>query len=135
MLSMRAWELRTAKVPMPEGQKIVSLHNFSFRQMEKIMLYLTKHITQWLVLVIVKYWFIVTTKTKKWFLSKWPQIHEYFQKKKEKDEFAKPRNSFVRQAVIESKIKIRRIKERVKKEHGQIPEVVEVESEVKKEEN
>ncbi len=38
-----------------------------FRQIEKIMLYLTKHIVQWLILISVKYWFIVLAKVKNGF--------------------------------------------------------------------
>ncbi len=115
MLSMRAWEIRTNRItpeivehPMPE---------LSFRHLEKNMLYLTKHIIQSIILVCAKYWFILTTRTKKWISTKWPKIHDRFIKKPESSETVSP--SFVQRAVLESKAKIKRIREKVKKEHGE----------------
>ena len=64
MLAWKAWEIRTSRVAIEENSKIV-LPDVPFRHVEKNMLYLAKHIIQSLLLVIVKYWFISTTKTKK----------------------------------------------------------------------
>ncbi|MBP6908505.1 MAG: hypothetical protein KBB75_01625 [Candidatus Pacebacteria bacterium] len=116
MLAFRAWELRTGRITSPEGQTQSHIPEFSFRQLEKTMLYITKHVVQWIVLTTVKYWFIGLAKTKKWLLEKWPHIHKHF----EKDTNASPqpiRHSFVKRAVLESKAKIQKIKERVKEDH------------------
>lgn len=96
----------------------------SFRKIEKYMLYSLKHILQAVVLFTVKYWFITTAKTKKFLMEKWPKIHEKFMTKKEVVE--KPVSAtkvFLKRAVAESKFKIKRIKDKVKAEHG--PEVEE----------
>ena len=122
MLAFRAWELRTARASMPENveNKVTDL---TFRHVKKNMLYLTKHIVQGIVLVVVKYWFICVTKTRKWISDKWPKINAYFQKKPESTENQKP--SFFRKAILESEAKIKRIKEKVKREHGEIEGVKE----------
>lgn len=115
MLAWKAWEIRTSRVAIEENSKIV-LPDVPFRHVEKNMLYLAKHIIQSLLLVIVKYWFILTTKTKKWLADKWPKIHDYFKKKPLVSGEVKPL-SFVKRAIIESKTKIRRVKEKVIREH------------------
>ncbi len=87
----------------------------SFRHIEKIMLYLTKHIVQGIVLTTVKYWFIITTKGKKAVIDRWPKVNDYLKKKPESPVSEKP--SFFKKAIIESRTKIKKIKEKVKKEH------------------
>jgi hypothetical protein len=114
MLAFRAWELRTGKVQIPGSQE-PAMPDFAFRHVEKNMLYLTKHIVQVIILTCAKYWFIFTTRTKKWISEKWPKIHARFEKKPETE---KTETSFVGRAIIESRMKIKRMKERVKKEHG-----------------
>ncbi len=115
MLSFRAWELRTNRLSMVDsGERIRT--DLSFRHIEKNMLYLTKHIVQGLVITIAKYWFITSTKTKKWVLEKWPQINDYFKSKISGPDGIK-KTSFLRRAILESQAKIRRVKERVKEEH------------------
>lgn len=115
MLTFRAWEIRTARVSIPDNKDGV-LPNISFRHVEKSMLYLTKHVIQGLILTCVKYWYIFITKTKKWVSEKWPKIHSYFEKKESVSlEPSKP--SFLEKAILESKAKIKRIKEKVKREH------------------
>jgi len=114
MLFFRAWKIRENK----NEESIYSIRvipEIYFRQVEKIMLYLTKYIVQWLVLNTVKYWYIVTIKTKKLISQKLPKLHNYFKRKPNDDGIQK--TSFIKRAVIESKIKIRRIKEKVKKDH------------------
>jgi uncharacterized protein YpmB len=115
MLFFRAWEINNSHVLKPEASKKV-IPEIYFRQTEKIMLYLTKHIIQWIVLITVKYWFIVSTKTQKWICKNLPKIDNYFKKVPKEIDDSKG-VSFVKRAVIESKIKIRRIKEKVRKEH------------------
>jgi len=110
----RAWEIKTSRVETsPKNGRIFP--EIYFRHIEKIMLYLTKHIIQWIVLKLVKYWFILYTKTKKWTCNNLPKIHSFFKKKTR--EIDQNRNSFIRRAVLESKMKIRGIKEKIRKEH------------------
>jgi hypothetical protein len=115
MLFFRAWEIREHKNKESTYLRKI-IPEIYFRQVEKIMLYLTKHIVQWIVLNAVKYWYIVTTKTKKLISQKLPKIHNYFKRKPNDDGIQK--TSFVQRAIVESKIKIRRIKEKVKKDHA-----------------
>lgn len=82
------------------------------------MLYLTKRAIQWVVLVVVKYWFIGVTKFKKWVQDKWPKVYVFFAGIPKSPENTK-RPSYVRRAVVESKIKIKRVKEKVKREHAE----------------
>lgn len=117
MLIFRAWEIRTSRVEKSLSN-IETFPKMQFRHVEKIMLYLAKLVIQWIVLIVVKYWFIISTKTKNWIGRNLPKIYEFF-KEKTKD-INQQKNSFVSRAVLESKIKIRRIKEKVKKEHGDI---------------
>ncbi len=115
MLFFRAWKIREQKNEESfYARKIIP--EIYFRQVEKIMLYLTKHILQWLVLNTVKYWYIVTTRAKKLISQKLPEIHNYFKRRPNDESLQK--TSFVQRAIIESKIKIRRIKEKVKKDHA-----------------
>jgi hypothetical protein len=114
MLSFRAWEIKTLREnPAVSPRKL--LPEVYFRHIEKIMLYLAKHIIQSIVLMVVKYWFIVVTKTKKWIKKNWPKISKFL--KKEAKDINQQKNSFVRRAILESKTKIRRIKEKVRREH------------------
>jgi hypothetical protein len=116
MLTFRAWELRTGHATMPSLAS-EKAPEFSFRQLEKYMLYLTKRAIQWIVLTAVKYWFIGVTKFKKWVADKWPKVHAFFSPTPRPTTSTRP--SYVRRAVKESKIKIRRVKEKVKREHAE----------------
>lgn len=116
MLSYSYGELRagsreeTDSTPAPDA---------SFRKIEKYVLYSLKHILQGIVLFSVKYWFILATKTRKFLSERWPKIHEKLMTKKEVVE--KPVSAtkvFLKRAVAESKFKIKRIKDKVKAEHG-----------------
>ena len=114
IIMFRAWEIKTNRVEISTSEKGI-LPKIYFRHVEKIMLYLAKHIIQWVVLMVVKYWFILYTKTKKMTKEKLPKIHEFFSKRPET--FAPRKNSFVYKAILESKIKIKNIKEKIKREH------------------
>ena len=116
MLAFKTWEMRTGRANIPENTDNI-LPDLSFRRVEKSMLYLTKHVVQWIVLWTAKHWFIITTKTKKKISDSWPRINAYLQKKPETLEAQKP--SFISRAILESKVKINRIKEKVKREHGE----------------
>lgn len=111
MLLFRVWEIKT-------NRKIVEKDNLSFpeipfRHVEKNMLYLTKHIVVGLVLVTVKYWFISVIKTKKFVVENWPKIHHLLKKKYKKNE---GKMSFAKRAILESKFKIKKMKQKIKDE-------------------
>lgn len=115
MLSFRAWEIKTLRAnPAISPRKL--LPEVYFRHIEKIMLYLAKHIIQWIIVMVVKYWFIVVTKTRKLTKEKLPKVHNFF-RKTEKEITDPKKYTFVRRAVLESKAKIRRVKEKVRREH------------------
>jgi len=114
MMMFRAWEIETSRTDKQVSTRKI-FPEIYFRHVEKIMLYLTKHIVQWIVLMAVKYWFIVFTKTKKWIKKNQPKIFRFL--KKESKEVKKQSDSFVKRAILESKTKIKRIKEKVRKEH------------------
>ena len=116
MLMFRAWEIKTSRVEEPISEKS-KLPKIYFRHVEKIMLYLAKHIIQWIVLISVKYGYIALTKVKKWIKNNLPKINNFF--RDGVDKVKQYRNPFISRAILESKVKIRRIKEKVKKEHGE----------------
>jgi len=130
MLSFRAWEIRTNRLVVEE-EKVGFTPELSFRRIEKIMLYVAKHIVQWIVLSVVKLWFLIVTKTKIFLQSKWPKIHNFF-KKKEVTGTDSRKISFVERAVMESKIKIKKVKEKIKQDHAE--EVKILEEEIKEQE-
>ena len=85
------------------------------RQLEKYLLYSLKHLIQNLILGIVKYWILGMIKIKKWFIENWPKIKARLKKNKVKIETTYPKSpSFIRRAVFESKIKIKRLKQKIK---------------------
>jgi hypothetical protein len=109
MLFYRAWQIESSK-----NYLFVSLRKLPpeiyFRHVEKIALYTTKRLVQWVVLSGAKYWFKVKAKTNKWIQKNSPRIHKFFEKKESKNK------TFLGKAILESKIKIQRIKERIEKE-------------------
>jgi len=115
MLSFRAWQIETLRIePQTSEKKLIP--EIYFRHLEKIMLHLAKHVIQSIILIMAKGWFILLTKTKKWTGKNWPKINKFFRNKaKEIDE---KRMTFTKRAILESKMKIRKIKEKVKKEHS-----------------
>lgn len=128
MLVFRAWEIRTNRIIIEE-EKPKYTPELSFRRIEKIVLFLLKHLVQWIVLSSVKAWYTTTTKIKIWLHNKLPKINKFFHKKAPTDS---RKISFIQRAVIESKIKIKRAKEKIKKEHEEKLEEVKKESEVDK---
>lgn len=116
MLYFRVWEIRTSRVQISENRKYPLLI-ISFRYIEKNMLYLTKYIVQEIIFILAKYWFIVITKIKKWFNNKWPKINSYFTNKKNVEQNTSYRHSFFQKAILESKAKIKNIKEEVKEKN------------------
>lgn len=92
--------------------------DISFRKIEKYVLYYTKDIVQVTVVTVVKYSMITALKTKKILKDKWPKIHNSVKKVFKKRE-AGEKPSFIQKAILESKTKIRRIKDKVKKDHGE----------------
>jgi|GEM_PF-975326 len=115
MLSFRAWQIETMRIDKPVSSQDL-LPKIYFRHLEKNMLHLTKYIIQWIILVSVKYWYILLTKTTIWMKKNWPKISNFLKRKS--IDINQQRNSFVRRAVYESRVKIKRIKEKVIKEHS-----------------
>ena len=115
MLMFKLWQIKTMRVVVSKEDIKNKLPKLEFRHVEKNMLYLTKHVVLGVMLAIVKYWFIATTKAKKWIAEEWPKIHAYFTKKPESGDPV--RLSFIRRTIIESKIKIKKIKDKIKEEH------------------
>lgn len=113
MLSYQAWEIKTLRTEKNSNPKIMP--EIYFRHLERTALYLIKNIVQWIVLMAVKYWYISSAKTKKWINKNWPKIANFLKTKAKDIDFKK--NTFIKRAILESKIKIKRIKEKVKKEH------------------
>lgn len=125
MLLYRAWEIRTNRILINEENK-EHLPKLSFKDTEKIVLFLIKHLIQHIVVFSVKSWFLFITKTKIFLQNKWPKIHNLF-KKKENNGTDTRKISFVERAIIESKIKIKKVKEKIKQEHeDKIEEIKEV---------
>ncbi len=114
MLSYQAWEIKTLRTEKTNNLSKI-MPEIYFRHLEKNMLYITKHIIQGIILVTVKYWYISEAKTKKWLKKNWPKISNYLRTKT--SNINQRKNSFIKRAVLESKIKIRRVKEKVKREH------------------
>ncbi len=119
MLIFRAWEIKTDRIKKDHKNYTPEL---SFRYIEKVFLLLIKHIIQSIVLSSVKAWFIITTKIKKWIANKLPRLDKFFKKE---TKILDPRKiSFIQRAVIESKIKIKKVKEKIKKEHEEVIEKI-----------
>lgn len=113
MLTYRAWELKTARVATNDSEEIKPLI-IPFRRIEKISLYVAKHLIQGLLVFVAKYWFIISIKIRKKFNQIWPKIHAFLIRKKIANY---NRNLFIKRAIFESKVKIKRIKEKVKREN------------------
>jgi hypothetical protein len=113
MLIFRSWEIKTMRVSAPKNKNDEA--GVSFRYIEKSFLYIIRRVVLILILTTVKYWLIITTKTKKWISKNWPKMHSFFHPKPKS--ISPRKNSFVKQTVLESKARISRLKERIKKEH------------------
>lgn len=122
MLFYRVWEIKTSRIILKEKNENY-LPKLSLKEVEKIALYMIKHIIQSVVIFIIKSWLLFITKTKIWIQNNSPKIHKFFQKKTCTDS---RKISFVERAIIESKIKIKKVKEKIKKEHEEIEENNEV---------
>jgi hypothetical protein len=108
MLNYRAWEIKKNKIEKPSPhQKVIP--EIYFRQIEKTMLYLTKYSFQWIVLIIIKGYFILINKVKKFTEKKLPKIFNIFKKKTKTNTKKIP--SFYR-AFIELKTKIKKVREK-----------------------
>jgi len=115
ILSFSAWEVRNNLRQEKRSFKI-TLPNTE--QLEKFFLVSLKEIIQGLLLLLVKYWVIFVTKIKKWFIINWPKIKARFYKNKIQKEEGYPKSpSFVKRAIFESKIKIKRIKDKIKEDN------------------
>lgn len=121
MLMFRSWEIQNNKITIEENRE-KHIPELSFKYIESIFLHTIKHIVQWIVLSVVKSWFLIVTKTKIFLQNKWPKIHNIF-KKKEVTGTDSRKISFVERAVMESKIKIKKVKEKIKKDHEELKNI------------
>jgi len=113
----RAWQIRTLRVKNVENSTDIT-EKFLFRNIEKIVLFLVKNLVIGLVLIVVKYWFLMVTKTKKWLEESWPKVHKIFKRKPEEvEERAIKSYSFMRRIILELRSKIRKMKETIKRDH------------------
>jgi len=114
MLLFRAWEIKTNRVETVEEHEKYK-PELSFKKIEKISLFLAKHTIQWIVLSCVKLWFTITTKIKIFVVNKLPKINKFFHREIKTE--GPRRISFIQRAIIESKIKIKKVREKIQKEH------------------
>lgn len=112
MVFFRAWEIKTSRIEISSKEK-KALPEIPFRHLEKNMLYFIKHLIQGFVFVSAKYWFIFVTKIKKIFNKKLPKIKALFRKNTNQNSY---RHSFFSKAILESKAKIKHIREKVREE-------------------
>ena len=110
IIMFRAWEISKVEAENPSPTRKI-IPEIYFRHVEKIVLYLTKHIIQWIILVTAKYYFIFSTKAKRWLGMKWPKVYNFFKKNNEVSVEEPKEKTFFQKAVRESKAKIRKIKE------------------------
>ena len=115
MLLFRVWEIKTMRISPIINREEKRLE-ISFRYLEKNLLYIIKKVIIVVVTFIAKYWIIIVTKIKKEVVENWPKIHKLFKPKTK--EIIPRKHSFVSQTILESKARISRIKEKIKKEHA-----------------
>ena len=117
VLLFRAWEIRSGRAnislagasPLPE---------ISFRKLEKNMLYFAKRFIQVTIIGSAKYWFLTTIKMKKWVIENWPKVHIKIQKIfEDKPKLLNKKPTFIGHILIESKVKIKRIKQKILEDH------------------
>ena len=115
VLSYRSWEIRN-------GNEIIAhkienpISKISFRDLERMVAHLLKHYIQQIVLIVVKYWFILRIRTKKFIMEKWPKVYKIFEKKPF-DPNVPLKPSFFTKALLESKVKIKRLKQKIHEDH------------------
>ena len=114
MLNYRAWKIQTAQSFATENIYINEI-KIPFRRVEKVLKHLTRRGIQIVVVFFAKYWFIVVIKTKKKANEVWPRIHDYLVRKKLAN---KTGNIFLKRIMAESKMRIRYVREKVKRENG-----------------
>jgi hypothetical protein len=114
MISYRAWEIRTSKIDILTNDVKREIQ-LCFRNVEKIILYITKKIILNIITISVKFWLILKIKIKKKIIENWPKIHNLLIKKEK--ELTPKKNSFIKQTILEAKVRISKIKEKIKNEH------------------
>lgn len=88
MLSYQAWEIKTLRTDKNNNEHRI-MPEIYFRHLEKTALYLIKNIVQWVILMAVKYWYVSSTKTKKWINKNWPKIANFLKTKAKDIDFKK----------------------------------------------
>lgn len=114
MVTFRTWKIKTDRIDAPLETEPKN-PKISFRHVEKILLYLAKHLFLFIVLSAARYWYLITTKLNKWIIENWPKVYRIFVKKS--DNLQANKKSFISRVVLESKIKMKRIKEKIKQDH------------------
>ena len=115
VLSYRSWEIRS-------GNEIVAhtignpLSKTSLKNFEKNALHFLKYCVQKVLLVGAKYWFTIRIRTKKFLMEKWPKVYRIFEKKPI-EMIAPQKPSFFTKALLESKVKIKRLKKKIHEDH------------------
>ena len=115
VLSYRAWQIKNGQeinIYLPKDPIL----NISFVKLEKNILVFLKVYIQKAVLIIAKYWFLLVIKIKKFLMEKWPKIHDFFQKKPV-DLSVPQKPSFFTKALLESKAKIKHLKQKIHEDH------------------
>lgn len=112
MLYLRMRSIKKGSIDIYENMYSIDLQ---FRHIEKYMLFYTKNVLQYMVLGIARVWFVLSNKIQNQIEDKWPKIHKYFYKE---PEVGSPRKiSFIHKAVLESKAKIQKMKEKINREN------------------
>jgi hypothetical protein len=112
----RAWEIRTRGAETTLDSAPYT-ENFSFRNIEKVVLYLTKNFIVLVVLGVAKYWFIAVTKSKKWLEENMPKVLNVFKRKEVQEDGLTKNYSFTRRLILELRAKLRRTREAIRREH------------------
>ncbi len=110
-----AWEF---KMGLKTTENKIPTLTVSGRKIEKYMLYSLKHIVQAIVLSTVKYWLICVAKSRKWIVEHWPRMNAKVKNEGENQQPPSYIKTFTKRAVNELKFKIKRVKQKVKEDHG-----------------
>jgi hypothetical protein len=114
IISYRVWEIRTSKIEIFVNDMKSELQ-LCFRNIEKITLYFTKKIILNMITLSVKFWLILKIKIKKKIVENWPKIHKLITKTEK--ELTPKKNSFIKQTILEAKVRVSKIKEKIKNDH------------------
>ncbi len=116
VLDYRVWQMRNSQEVVVFEVKNPASH-ITLRKIELGILHFLKYCMQKVIIISAKYWFLATAKSKKFISERWPKIHSIFQKKTViPSEIQQP--SFFAKALMESKIKVRHLRKKIKEDHA-----------------